>query len=361
MADNQMKRPTGDAKLALEAPANELRPPEPGGDVLLDVQGLAVAYRDRRGTEVRLIDDVSFQLRRGEALGLAGESGCGKTTTALSILGLLPSNLYRAAGTIALASARGIMHIHRRTERGLRDLRWSTVSIVFQGAMNALDPVMRVSDQIATAIRLHSPEASNEEIQARIEELFGYVGINANRARQYPHEFSGGMRQRVMIALALACGPELIIGDEPTTGLDVMVQAQILELLEDLRSEFGLSMILITHDLSVLAETCDRVAVMYGGQIVEVAPTADLCRAPHHPYTRRLLDAFPTVGGARGLAPAIPGIPPDPTEQIDGCRFAPRCHTAREECHHAPVTLRELETGREARCLFAPWPGGAPR
>jgi peptide/nickel transport system ATP-binding protein len=356
-----MKRPTEDVTAALDAPATGLQPHKPGSDVLLDVQGLAVAYRDRSGAEVRLIDDVSFQLHRGEALGLAGESGCGKTTTALSILGLLPANLYRAAGTIDLASTRGIMHVHRRTERGLRDLRWNTVSIVFQGAMNALDPVMRVSDQIATAIRLHSPEAGNEEVQARIEELFGYVGINANRARQYPHEFSGGMRQRVMIALALACRPELIIGDEPTTGLDVMVQAQILELLEDLRSEFGLSMILITHDLSVLAETCDRVAIMYGGQIVEVGPTAALCRAPQHPYTRRLLDAFPDVGGARGLPPAIPGIPPDPAERIDGCRFVPRCHTAREECHQGAVGLGELGDGRAARCLFAPWPGGVPR
>jgi peptide/nickel transport system ATP-binding protein len=360
MAKPEMQRPKLDVKPALAASANA-RPPEPASDVLLDVRGLAVAYRDRSGTEVRLIDDVSFQLHRGEALGLAGESGCGKTTTALSILGLLPSNLYRAAGTIDLASTRGIMHIHRRTERGLRDLRWSSASIVFQGAMNALDPVMRVSDQIATAIRLHSPEASNEDVQARIAELFGYVGISANRARQYPHEFSGGMRQRVMIALALACGPELIIGDEPTTGLDVMVQAQILELLEDLRSEFGLSMLLITHDLSVLAETCDRMAIMYGGQIVEVGSTAALCRTPQHPYTRRLLDAFPAVGGARGLAPAIPGVPPDPTERFDGCRFAPRCHTAREECQQGVIGLRELKDGRAARCLFAPWPRGVPR
>ena len=244
--------------------------------MLLDVRDLAVAYKDKEGREVRLIDGVTFQLRRGEALGLAGESGCGKTTTALSLLGLLPQNLYRAEGTIDVNSTRGVMHVHRRTERGLRDMRWNTVSIVFQGAMNALDPVVRVSDQIAEAIELHDPGMTKADVNKRIAELFGYVGINPNRARQYPHEFSGGMRQRVMIALALACNPELIIGDEPTTALDVMMQAQILELLENLRRDFGLSMILITHDLSVLAETCDRVAIMYGGQIAESGPVEQL-------------------------------------------------------------------------------------
>ncbi|HEY7257953.1 MAG TPA: ABC transporter ATP-binding protein [Gaiellales bacterium] len=330
------------------------------GDVLLDVRDLAVAYRDGGGREVRLIDGVNLQLRRGEALGLAGESGCGKTTTALALLGLLPSNLYRAEGTVDVNSTRGIMHVHRRTERGLRDLRWNTVSIVFQGAMNALDPVMRVGDQIAVAIRLHDPGADERAVKARIAELFGYVGISAGRAGQYPHEFSGGMRQRVMIALALACNPELIIGDEPTTALDVMMQAQILELLERLRADFGLSMILITHDLSVLAETCDRVAIMYGGEIAETGAIADVFREPHHPYTRRLLGAFPTVGGPRELAPAIPGIPPDPTDLADGCRFGPRCHAAQAECFGSRVAMRAVSDDRAARCLFAPWPGGAP-
>ncbi len=331
-------------------------------DVLLDVKDLAVAYKDKAGNEVRLIEDVTFQLRRGEALGLAGESGCGKTTTALSILGLLPSNLYQAAGNIQINSNRGIMHVERRTERGLRDLRWKTVSIVFQGAMNSLDPVQRVSDQIGTAIKLHEPGISQAHVDARVKELFGYVGISQGRVRQYPHEFSGGMRQRVMIALALACNPELIIGDEPTTALDVMMQAQILELLESLRRDFGLSMILITHDLSVLAETCDKVAIMYGGQIAETGPIRDVYREPQHPYTRRLLGAFPVIGGPRELAPAIPGVPPDPAAIPPGCRFSPRCHVAKDECTAVPhVDMREVEPGREARCLFAPWEGGAPK
>ena len=329
-------------------------------DVLLDVRDLAVAYRDKAGEEVRLIDGVTFQLRRGEALGLAGESGCGKTTTALAMLGLLPTNLYRAEGTVDIDSTRGIMHVHRRTERGLRDLRWNTVSIVFQGAMNALDPVMRVSDQIGTAIRLHEPGVDQKTVDARVKELFGYVGLSPGRARQYPHEFSGGMRQRVMIALALACDPELIIGDEPTTALDVMMQAQILELLERLRADFGLSMILITHDLSVLAETCDRVAIMYGGEIAETGSIADVFAQPQHPYTRRLLGAFPTVGGPRELAPAIPGIPPDPTSIPDGCRFAPRCHAAQADCVSGRVAMHRVSDDRAARCIFAPWPGGAP-
>jgi peptide/nickel transport system ATP-binding protein len=328
--------------------------------VLLDVRDLAVAYRERDGREVRLVDGVSFRLRRGEALGIAGESGCGKTTTALALLGLLPPNLYRAKGEIDINSTRGVMHVHRRTERGLRDLRWNTVSIVFQGAMNALDPVMRVSDQIGAAIRLHQPEIEQRRVDERIKELFGYVGINPARARHYPHEFSGGMRQRVMIALALACDPELIIGDEPTTALDVMLQAQILELFEQLRRDLGLALILITHDLSVLAETCDRVAVMYGGQIAETGDIADVYAEPQHPYTRRLLASFPTVGGPRGLPPAIPGIPPDPAELPDGCRFAPRCHVAQEACHRGAVPLQQLGEKRGARCLYAPWPGGAP-
>ena len=324
---------------------------------LLDVRDLTVAYKEEDGTEVRLIEDVSFQLHRGEALGLAGESGCGKTTTALALLGLLPENLYRANGTVDINSTRGVMHVHHRTERGLRDLRWNTVSIVFQGAMNALDPVMRVSDQIAEAIRQHDPDVPGYAVRERIAELFNYVGINPTRAGQYPHEFSGGMRQRVMIALALACKPELIIGDEPTTALDVMMQAQILELLEDLRRDLGLSMILITHDLSVLAETCDRVAIMYSGQIAETGPVSELYSDPQHPYTQRLLGAFPIVGGPRELAPPIPGIPPDPMSIPDGCRFSPRCHRAQDRCHQELVDVRSLNgSDRSVRCLFAPWP-----
>jgi len=332
--------------------------PDLPADVLLDVKDLAVAYR-RDGKEVRLVENVSFHVGRGEALGLAGESGCGKTTTALALLGLLPENLYRASGEIVMNASSGVISIHKRTERGMQQVRWSTISMVFQGAMNALDPVMRVSDQIAEAIRLHEPTIDRKGVDERIAELFGYVGISPARARQYPHEFSGGMRQRVMIALALACKPELIIGDEPTTALDVMMQAQILELLENLRRDFGLSMILITHDLSVLAETCDRVAIMYGGQIAESGPVEQLYAGPQHPYTQRLLGAFPTIGGPRELAPAIPGVPPDPADVPAGCRFWPRCQRAQDRCQVETVEERPLGEDRTVRCLFAPWPDTA--
>jgi peptide/nickel transport system ATP-binding protein len=324
-------------------------------DNLLEVDGLTVGYR-RDGREVRLVDDVSFHLARGEALGLAGESGCGKTTTALSLLGLLPTPLERIAGSIVLHTRDGDVNVHRRTELGMQAVRWRTVSLVFQGAMNALDPVMRVSHQIAEAIRLHEPGIDSAGVHARVRELFDAVGINPARANQYPHEFSGGMRQRVMIALALACRPELVIGDEPTTALDVMVQAQILELLESLRRDLGLSLILITHDLSVLAETCDRVAVMYAGAIVESGTVDDVFERPQHPYTQRLLGAFPAIGGERTLAPAIPGAPPDPVALPAGCRFHPRCHRAQERCAHDAPALRAVGEAHAAACLFAPWP-----
>jgi len=197
-------------------------------------------------------------------------------------------------------------------------------------------------------------------VAARIAELLGTVGLPARVERSYAHQLSGGQRQRVMIALALACRPSLVIADEPTTALDVVMQAQILELLERLRADFGLSMILITHDLSVLAETCDRVAIMYGGEIAETGSIAEVFGEPQHPYTRRLLGAFPTVGGPRELAPAIPGIPPDPTDVAEGCRFAPRCHASQAECVKGRVRMRPVTADRAARCLFAPWPGGAP-
>jgi len=321
-------------------------------DTLLDVRDLRVAYREE-GRTIPIVDGVSFTLRRGEALGLAGESGCGKTTTALALLGLLPSGLRRTGGEITLNSTRGVMFLHRRTPTGWRDVRWKTASMVFQGAMNALDPVMRIDRQIAEAIHLHEPGANAD---ARVSELLERVGIPRARRQQYPHEFSGGMRQRVMIALALACGPELIIGDEPTTALDVMTQGQILQLLEELRRDLGLALLLITHDLSVIAETCDRVAVMYAGQIAELAPVADILRAPQHPYTERLLAGFAHVGGPRTLGEAIPGSPPHPGEAFTGCRFAPRCHRVFADCVKAPVPLVVEPSGRETRCLLAKLP-----
>ena len=229
-------------------------------------------------------------------------------------------------------------------------MRWRTVSMVFQGAMNALDPVMRVADQIAEAIRLHEPDVDRRASRSASPSCSA-TSASARRApAQYPHEFSGGMRQRVMIALALACKPELIIGDEPTTALDVMMQAQILELLEELRRELGLAMILITHDLSVLAETCDRVAIMYAGQIAEHGPSSACSRPPQHPYTQRLLAAFPAIGGPRELAPAIPGVPPDPAEQPPGLPRSRRAATAcAERCARRAPAAAARRRGRSCR------------
>jgi peptide/nickel transport system ATP-binding protein len=322
-------------------------------DAVLRVDDLHVGYRSG-GSDVEIVSGVSFALRRGEALGIAGESGCGKSTTALSILQLLAPGVRQLAGTIELATGQGVVQVQRRTERGMRDLRWSEVSLVFPGALNALNPVQRISRQIGYAIRLHDPAADRAAVRARVRELLERVGINPDRADQFPHEFSRGTRQRVMIALALACDPQVVIADEPTTALDVMTQAQVLTLLGELRRDLGLALLLITHDLAVVAETCDRVAVMYAGTIVESGPTATVFGSPQHPYTQRLLGAFPQVGGERALAPAIPGAPPDPADPPPGCRFHPRCHLAREVCAHAEMRLRPLGDGHESACLFAP-------
>jgi peptide/nickel transport system ATP-binding protein len=324
---------------------------------VLRVDDLHVGYEPADGDgedAVEIVSGVSFELRRGEALGLSGESGCGKTTTALAILQLLNPGLRWISGSVDLQTGGGVVHIHRRTERGMRDLRGNEISLVLEGALSALDPRQRVGRQIGETIRRHRPETDAAAARERVDELLERVGINRARADQYPHEFSDGMRQRVMIALALACDPEVIIADEPTTALDVMTQAQVLALLDELRRDMGLALLLITHDLAVIAETCDRVAVMYAGEIVESGPTAGVFAAPQHPYTQRLLGAFPLVGNVRALPPAIPGAPPDPAHPPAGCRFHPRCHLAREVCEHGEMMLRSVAEHHESACLFAP-------
>jgi peptide/nickel transport system ATP-binding protein len=316
---------------------------------LLDVTGLTVRHRGSA-----IVDGVDLTLAPGEALGLAGESGCGKSTTALSLMRLLPPALVQE-GMIALhPPGEETINIDRRTERGMQLVRWRHVSLVFQGAMNSLDPVQRVERQIGSAIRLHEPGARSADVKARVIELLGTVGLPARVARSYAHQLSGGQRQRVMIALALACRPSLVIADEPTTALDVVMQAQILELLERLRAELGLALILISHDLSVLAETCDRIAVMYAGRIVETGPVDAVFSAPQHPYTKRLLESLPVIGGSRSLAAPIPGGPPDPADAPAGCSFRPRCPYAAEACEQAPA-LREVAAAQSAACHFAPW------
>jgi peptide/nickel transport system ATP-binding protein len=317
---------------------------------LLEIRDLEVRHGGRP-----IIDGVDLELERGEALGLAGESGCGKTTTALALMKLLPPT-FKLSGSMTLRPP-GVdepINLERRTEAGMQVVRWRHVSLVFQGAMNSLDPVKRVEHQIAEAIQLHERVGAAGDLRARIGELLTTVGLTPALARRYPHQLSGGQRQRVMIALALACRPSLVIADEPTTALDVVMQAQILELLERLRQELGLALILISHDLGVLAETCDRIAVMYAGRIVETGPVREVFDSPQHPYTKRLLDSLPVIGGARRLAAPIPGGPPDPGDLPEGCRFRPRCPYAAERCLEDPA-LREVRPAQAAACHFAPW------
>jgi peptide/nickel transport system ATP-binding protein len=314
------------------------------GTNLLEVRNLRVLY-EVRGVKAPAVDGVDLTLRAGDALGLAGESGCGKSTLALACLGLLPGNA-TVEGSIRFQDTEVVGAKPGR----LRALRGVGISMVFQGAMNAFNPVKRVGDQVVEAILLHE-DVSQSEARRRMQELFERVGIAARRASDYPHEFSGGMRQRVMIAMALACNPPLVIADEPTTALDVMIQAQILGLLARLREERGIALIVITHDLSVLAQVTDRVAIMYAGRIVEEGSAAELLTTPRHPYSKALVGAFPVVGdpASRGIPVGLPGDPPDPAARPPGCAFHPRCPAAFEPCDHVDPAL-ELHGPRLAAC-----------
>ena len=322
---------------------------------LLVVENLATYFK-LDGQIVRAVDGVSFTLRDGEALGLAGESGCGKTTTALSLLRLLPSNATIVSGSVKLFG----VDLVRKSERGLRRYRWREISIVFQGAMNALNPVRRIEEQIAEPIEVRLGVDSRSAL-VRAGELLELVGIPKRRGKAYPHELSGGMRQRAMIAMALACDPAVIIGDEPTTALDVMVQAQILELLERLRRELGLSMILITHDLSVIAETCDRVLIMYAGKVAEEGDVDRVFRTPRHPYTQKLLSSFPNIRADRRTLEVIPGYPPDLRNPPAGCRFHPRCSFAMDVCRTVvPPDVTFADGVRVACHLYPEGSDGTP-
>ena len=294
---------------------------------LLEVKDLKTYFTTSKG-KAKAVDGVSFTLDHGQCLGLVGESGCGKTTTALSICQLLPKEGKVEGGQILLEG----VDYASMTEEEIMKHRWQDVSIIFQGAMNAFNPVKKVGWQIAEACILHQ-NMTKEQAWERAGELFEMVGIAKERVTQYPHEFSGGMKQRAMIAMALACSPKLIIGDEPTTALDVMIQAQILELLEKLRKELNMGMILITHDLSILSETCDKIAVMYAGKIAELGTVDDIFNHPIHPYTKRLLDCFPNIHSTERVIPdGIPGYPPNLIDPPEGCRFCPRCAEAAARC-----------------------------
>jgi peptide/nickel transport system ATP-binding protein len=315
---------------------------------LLSIRDLEVAYGTEAGP-VPAVRGVDLGVEVGETVGLAGESGCGKSTVAHAILRLLPDNT-RVSGQVLLDGEDVLAMSFGR----LRAVRWDEAAIVFQGAMHSLNPVRRVGDQIAEAIRIHEPEATDRHAQRRAGDLVARVGLPSRRARDYPHELSGGQRQRIMIAMALACGPRLLIADEPTTALDVMVQAQVLTLLKTLQAEMGLGLLFITHDLSVLRELCDRIAVMYAGRVVEEGPAASVFGSPAHPYTRALAGAFPSIGDpADRRAPGgLPGDPPDPQRIPPGCSFHPRCPARFEPCDRVDPAMYPVEDGRRAACLL---------
>lgn len=295
--------------------------------VMLDVQDLTTHYLTIRGP-VRAVDEVSFQVNRGEMIGLAGESGCGKTTVALSILQILPSGGKILGGKILFKGD----DLVKLKEAEMRKIRWKGISIVFQGAMNALNPVYKVGDQIVEAISVHEPEVNKDEARKRIRQLLETVGIDPSRADNYPHEFSGGMRQRALIAMALACNPDLLIADEPGTALDVIVQAQVIRLMKELKDRLNLAMILITHDLSIITETCEKIAIMYAGKIVEQGDIRTIYQEPLHPYTKGLIGAFPSIKAAKKRMTSIPGFPPDLLNPPPGCRFHPRCPYVMDVC-----------------------------
>ncbi|WP_287308130.1 ABC transporter ATP-binding protein [Mesorhizobium sp.] len=309
---------------------------------LLEVDGLSVDYR-LKGLSLRAIDGVSFALRAGEAIALVGESGSGKTTTAMAIAGLLSPNAQVSGGEVRYLGERLLID----NDAAMRPHRWSETSVVFQGAMNALNPVHRVIKQIAEPCMLKLG-MSRDQATVRAKELLELVGIPADRGSAYPHQLSGGMRQRVMIAMALACRPSIIIGDEPTTALDVITQAQILKLLGELRSRLNLALILITHDLSVVAETCDRVMIMYAGRIVEDGTVAEIFAKPKHPYTRLLIDSIPNPANGKKMIRPIPGDPPNLVNRPPGCAFHPRCPSAMGVCATEVPSLDKLGRGRVA-------------
>jgi oligopeptide/dipeptide ABC transporter ATP-binding protein len=313
---------------------------------LLDVRDLAVTYRSG-GETVRAVRGVGFTLDAGQTLGMAGESGCGKTTVALSLLRLLPATA-AMTGEILFKGENVIgMGWHK-----LRAVRWAEASVVFQGAMSALNPVRTIGEQICEPILLHE-KTGRRVAETRAAELLDSVGVPSRRRASYPHELSGGQRQRVMIAMALACHPDLIIADEPTTALDVIVQAQILDLMTSLVREQQISMIVISHDLSVLGQTCDSIAIMYAGQIAEIGPSRQVLSEPRHPYTRILARAFPRMGDpASRLAPAgLAGEPPDLRGDLAGCPFAPRCPEVVAECRTREVELWDAGPQRKSACL----------
>jgi oligopeptide transport system ATP-binding protein len=329
---------------------------------VLEVNNLKTQFFTRAGV-VYAVDGVSFHVGEGETLGIVGESGCGKSVTATSVMRLIPSPPGRIVdGEILLDDGEQTIDILTLDDSEMRHIRGNKIAMIFQDPMTSLNPVLTVGDQITEPLMLHLG-MSRKEADARAVELLQRVGIPGaeDRMRSYPHQFSGGMRQRVMIAIALSCNPQVLIADEPTTALDVTIQAQILDLMMHLNREFGTAIVMITHDLGVVAEICERVNVMYAGQIVETGVAKDLFNNPQHPYTVGLLNSVPRIGdNVKETLQPIPGLPPDLLAPPVGCRFRPRCRFRQEKCEESPP-LAEVAPGQLARCWFPQGRGSKPR
>lgn len=311
---------------------------------VLQVKDLTMHYQTRLGT-VKAVDGISFELARGEVLGLVGESGCGKTSIAVTLMKLLPDNALIVKGQVLL-DGQDLMTMDDTT---LRTYRWRRISMIFQAAMNSLDPVHRVGDQIIEAIEAHDMITTMTEARATVDRLFRLVGLDPGLTDRYPHEFSGGMRQRAVIAMALACQPDVIVADEPTTALDVIVQDRILRQIKEIQTDLNMSMIYITHDIAVVAEITGRIGVMYAGKLVELGSTADVFERPIHPYTKALLSVFPSIRGEKRPLATLGGEPPNLIDPPTGCRFHPRCPYATAICQQEepPVVVRD---GHWAAC-----------
>lgn len=312
---------------------------------LLEVENLSVGYNTRNGY-LKAVERVSFDLEEGKSLGFVGESGCGKTTIGAALMGLLPPNGSVREGRIIFEGT----NLIEIPEGEMRKIRWGKIAMIFQAAMNALNPVHRVDNQIAEAILTHHPELGKEEALRQVKGLFQTVGIPEMRMRDYPHQYSGGMKQRAIIAMALACRPKLIIADEPTTALDVIVQDQILEETKILQKEFNVSMLFISHDISIVADVCSHIAVMYAGQIVEYGYREAVFNSPAHPYTKALISSYPTLTGKKSHLIPIPGETPNLIHPPPGCRFCERCTEAGSSCKAEPPLLVEIDPGHKALC-----------
>ncbi len=317
---------------------------------VLSIKDLTMHYTTRRGP-VFAVDQVSFSLRRGESIGLVGESGCGKTSIAISLLKLLPENAKILNGEIRLNGT----DLVPLTESQVRKYRWRNISMVFQAAMNSLNPVYTVEEQILEAMREHLPQLSDSEMRSQVTHLFELVGLDPDIKTEYPHQYSGGMRQRAVIAMALSCHPDIIIADEPTTALDVIVQDQLLKKIREVQEQLEMAMIYISHDIAVIAEVTERVGVMYAGKLVEMAASEEIFHRPLHPYTMGLMSSFPSIIGEKTALVTIPGEPPDLLAPPPGCRFHPRCPFATEICRTDVPDFKEHVSGHWAACWH---PGG---